>query len=153
MRPGFIYGPTASAKDNRISSAWAYLAARGEEIVMLSEGLQQRNYTYCTDCAAAILAVLLQGENRRAYNIASDRTQRICDIAEMLAQIGGVPLIRKGAGEQERKAFNPMENSALDGSALAKLGWTEQFEAMRGLGHTVEILRDIGNDREAKQDN
>lgn len=143
VRPGFIYGPTASARDTRIASAWAYLAARGEDIVMISEGLQQRNYTYCTDCARAMLTILLKGENGKAYNIASERVHQICGIAELLAETGGVRLVRKAAAEKETKAFNPMENSTLDGAALMKLGWREQFDVRQGFGHTVSILRDI----------
>ena len=51
VRPGHIYGPTASPQDNRVASAWAYAAARGEDIVMKSDGAQLRSYCYCLDCA------------------------------------------------------------------------------------------------------
>ena len=35
-RPGHIYGPTAAENDNRVSSAWPYDVARGQNIVMKS---------------------------------------------------------------------------------------------------------------------
>ena len=44
VRPGHIYGPTASPYDNRVSSAWAYQAAKGEDIIMKSDGAQMRSY-------------------------------------------------------------------------------------------------------------
>lgn len=52
VRPGHIYGPTASPRDKRISSEFAYLASRGEKLEMKSLGLQKRSYVYCLDCAA-----------------------------------------------------------------------------------------------------
>ncbi|MBP5281372.1 MAG: NAD-dependent epimerase/dehydratase family protein, partial [Lachnospiraceae bacterium] len=54
IRPGHVYGPTATAADNRVSQVWAFNAARGEDIVMKSDGAQIRSYCYCLDCAAAI---------------------------------------------------------------------------------------------------
>ena len=71
VRPGHIYGPTASRSDNRVSSAWAYDVAQGKNIVMKSDGAQIRSYCYCLDSASAILKVLLKGENRQAYNISN----------------------------------------------------------------------------------
>ena len=61
VRPGHIYGPTASKNDIRVSSEWAYSAANGKDIVMKSKGLQIRSYVYCLDCATAILIALLKG--------------------------------------------------------------------------------------------
>ena len=62
VRPGHIYGPTASPNDNRVSSAWAFQAAKGEDIIMKSDGAQIRSYCYCLDCASAMLKVLLVGK-------------------------------------------------------------------------------------------
>ena len=66
VRPGHIYGPTASPMDSRVASAWSYAAARGEDLVMKSDGAQLRSYCHCLDCASAILTVLLKGENVHA---------------------------------------------------------------------------------------
>ena len=142
VRPGHIYGPTASARDTRVSSAFAYLAARGEDIVMKSEGLQLRSWCYCLDCASAILKVLLRGESSNAYNIPGE-IMTIRQMSEMLASLGGVRLLREGATETERKAFNPMNNSSVDGSKLEALGWRSLFDAQTGLEHTVETLRHV----------
>lgn len=142
VRPGHIYGPTASPSDNRVSSAWAYAAARGENIVMKSDGAQIRSYCYCLDCASAILTVLLRGERVRAYNISNpDSVITIRQMAELLANAAGVALKTELPTEAERKAFNPMSNSSLDGESLLGLGWKGLFDAERGFAHTVEILR------------
>ena len=140
VRPGHIYGPTASITDSRVSSAFAYNAAKGQNIIMKSDGLQLRSWCYCLDCASGILKVLLKGESSNAYNIPGE-ILTIRDMAERLAEFGGVELIREGASESEAKAFNPMNNSSVDGSKLESLGWHNIFDADTGLKHTVEILK------------
>ena len=143
VRPGHIYGPTASPFDNRVSSAFAYAAARGEDIVMKSDGAQLRSYCHCLDCASAILKVLLSGENMHAYNISNpDSIVTIRQMAEILAAAGGVRLVRETATAEEQKGFNPMLNSSLDSRGLETLGWRGCFDAAAGLRETVEILRE-----------
>lgn len=144
VRPGHIYGPTALETDNRVSSAWAYAAARGEDILMKSTGAQLRSYCYCLDCGAAILTVLLKGESVHSYNISNpDSIISIRQMAEILAQSAGVGLITELPTKQEKKAFNPMSNSSLDSTSLLQLGWKGQFDAEIGFSHTVRILREL----------
>ena len=144
VRPGHIYGPTASPQDNRVSSAWAYDAARGKDIVMKSDGSQIRSYCYCLDCASALLKVLLAGENIHAYNISNpDSIITIRELAEILSENANVQLKTELPSEQEKKGFNPMSNSSLEADSLLGLGWKGCFSAKEGLGHTVQILRDI----------
>ncbi len=143
VRPGHIYGPTAVESDNRVSSAWAYASARGESIVMKSDGAQVRSYCYCLDCASAILSVLLKGESVHAYNISNpDSIISICEMAEILAASGNVNLEKILPSEAEKKGFNPMSNSSLDSEDLLALGWKGLFDAKRGFSHTVEILKE-----------
>ena len=144
VRPGHIYGPTAGNQDRRVSSAWAYDAAAGKEIVMKSDGAQLRSYCYCLDCASAILKVLLRGESGHAYNISNpDSVISIRQMAEILSAEAGVALRTELPSEAERKAFNPMSNSSLESSSLQKLGWKGCFDAETGFSHTIRILRDI----------
>lgn len=144
IRPGHIYGPTAVQSDNRVSSAWAYAVARGEDIVMKSDGSQIRSYCYCLDSAAAILTVLMKGETIHAYNISnSDSIINIRGMAEILTKSAGVKLRMELPTEAEKKGFNPMSNSSLDSTELLDLGWKGLFDAERGFSHTVEILREI----------
>ena len=144
VRPGHIYGPTASPHDNRVSSAFAFDAAKGKDLVMKSDGSQIRSYCYCVDCAAAILTVLLRGENKNAYNISNPHSIiNIRQMAEYLAQAGHVNLIMETAGTEEKKGFNPMSNSSLNSEKLEGIGWEGRFDAPKGLSHTVTILKDI----------
>lgn len=142
VRPGHIYGPTAQETDNRVSSAWAYTAAHGEDIVMKSDGAQIRSYCYCLDCASAILKVLNRGEAVHAYNISNPASViSIREMAEILAKTAGVELKMELPTDEEKKGFNPMSNSSLDSTELLELGWKGLFDAERGFAHTVAILK------------
>lgn len=142
VRPGHIYGPTAGSCDNRVSSAWAYSVAHGDDIVMKSDGSQVRSYCHCLDCASAILKVLLCGKNSQAYNISNPQSIiSIKQMAEILAQYAGVNLRIEAPSELEKKGFNPMNNSSLDSKRLQELGWQGCFDAKTGFEHTVEILK------------
>ena len=139
-RPGHVYGPSATENDSRVSSVFAYMAAIGQDIIMKSDGLQLRSWCYSPDCAGAILKILLCGENANAYNIPGD-IMTIREMSGILAESGGVKVIREGASDSERRAFNPMNNSSVDGAKIQALGWRNIFDAETGLAHTVEILR------------
>ncbi len=143
VRPGHIYGPTASPYDNRVASAWSYAVAKGEDIVMKSDGSQIRSYCYCLDCASAMLKVLLCGENCHAYNISNpDSIISIKQMAEILVKSAGVELRMELPTDEERKGFNPMSNSSLESTSLIGLGWRGCFNAEAGFTHTVQILKE-----------
>ena len=143
VRPGHIYGPTASPYDNRVASAWSYAVAKGEDIVMKSDGSQIRSYCYCLDCASAMLKVLLCGENCHAYNISNpDSIISIKQMAEILVKSAGVKLRMELPTDEERKGFNPMSNSSLESTSLTGLGWRGCFDAEAGFTHTVQILKE-----------
>ncbi len=144
VRPGHVYGPTALESDNRVSSAWAYAVARGEDIMMKSDGSQVRSYCYCLDSASAILKVLLKGDSVCAYNISNpDSIINIRCMAEILAKTADVQLKIVLPTETEKKGFNPMSNSSLDSTELLNLGWKGLFDAERGFSHTVEIIKQV----------
>ena len=146
VRPGHIYGPTALSSDNRVSSAWAYACAKGENIVMKSDGAQIRSYCYCLDCASAILTVLLKGKSIHAYNISNPESIiSIREMAQILTASGRVELQTVPPTEADKSSFNPMSNSSLDSRELMELGWKGLFDADRGFSHTVEILRETMN--------
>ena len=143
-RPGHIYGPTASDEDSRVSSAWAYSAANGVDIVMKSEGLQLRSYCYSLDCASALLMVLLKGEPLQAYNISNPGSIiSIKELGTLLAKAGGIRLINEIPSNEDMRKFNPMTNSSLRADRLIGLGWKGCFNAETGLEHTVSILKDL----------
>lgn len=147
VRPGHIYGPTASESDGRVSSLWPRVAARGEDIVMKSSGAQIRSYTYAKDCATAILTVALRGKKGEAYNIANPNVAcSIRELAETIAACGGIELKMEHPTGAEAAAFNPMNNSRLDADKLVELGWCAEYDVTHGVRETIDSLRRGLND-------
>lgn len=143
VRPGHIYGPTARRNDNRVSSAFAFDAADGKNLVLKSKGEQIRSYCYAFDCATAILKVLLSGENNQAYNISNpDSILSIAELSALYAKCGGVKLEFAIPTDKEKSLFNPMNNSSLNSEKLLKLGWKGLFSAEKGACHTVKIIKE-----------
>ena len=143
VRPGHIYGPTATPNDTRVSSVFAYASARGEDIEMKGDGKQLRSYCHCLDCASAILTVLVNGESAKAYNISNPNS--IIDIMQMTvitAKAGGVKVKKAVVREGDKRIFNPMDNSSLSSALLESLGWEGVICAEEGLSDTVKILKE-----------
>lgn len=144
VRPGHIYGPTASKFDNRVSSAFMYSASMGQNLVLKSSGKQIRSYCYCLDCASAIITALLNGKAGEAYNISNRNS--ICSISEMadiFAKSGNVKCIFDIPKNDEKKAFNPMLNSSLNSEKLESLGWNPVFTKQEGFEHSIEICKEL----------
>lgn len=111
--------------------------------MLKSDGKQIRSYCYSMDCASAILSVLTSGMDGEAYNISNkDSIINIREMAEYLAEAGGVDLIFDIPSNTEAAAFNPMDNSSLDSTKLEGLGWKGVFSAKDGLEHTVRVLKE-----------
>lgn len=142
-RPCHVYGPTATARDNRASTQFLNEAAAGRDIVMKSPGLQKRSYLHVADCALALLFILLRGESHRAYNVASPSSVlTIADFAEKCAKAGGARVAFELPDERERRGYAPALPQVLDASKLHALGFTARFAPDAGIENAVAILRE-----------
>lgn len=142
VRPGHIFGPTASPNDKRISSAFCYSAAKGDNLYMKSSGIQKRSYCYSIDCAMQIILVLLQGKNCESYNVGHSEITTIKEMADIVAKAGNVKLIINQIQNKDDFA-NPMNNSSLNINKIKQLGYNEIFSVNEGLTHTIQILKEI----------
>jgi nucleoside-diphosphate-sugar epimerase len=142
VRPGHIYGPTIQDSDNRASAEFTRQAVSGKNIVMKSKGDQLRSYCYTLDCASAILAVLIKGENGNAYNISNPNS--ICtikDIAEAIAKAAQITVEYDIPTEEEKKSYSPMNNSSLGSDKLEALGWKPMFPIDIGVRAMIRVLQ------------
>ena len=143
VRPGHIFGHSASHKDNRVSSDFLFKAAKGENLIMRSAGNQKRSYCYSIDAATAVIVALLYGEKGEAYNIGHNDVTSIREMAETVARAGSVKLSIALPSENESKVFNPIDNSSLNNEKIKGIGYKDCFTIEEGLSHTVQILREI----------
>lgn len=142
VRPSHTYGACTSAHDNRATAQFLAHAAAGENIILHSAGEQMRSYTYVADCVSAILTVLLNGENGKAYNIANPASRiTIAGFAGLLAREAGVDCIRKEPDENEKKEHTPIRHAVLDSSRLERLGWSGRYDLNQGIARMLEIRK------------
>ena len=141
VRPGHVYGPTATAADNRASSQFPRDVLAGRDIVMKSSGAQLRSYCYVLDCASAMAAVLLAGQKGCAYNISNrNSVVTIRQMAQAFADAAGQRLVFENATDAEKRSYNLMDNSALRSDALEALGWYGLFDLQAGVKATLDAI-------------
>ena len=142
VRPGHVYGPTATPTDDRASSQFPRDALAGRDIVMKSPGSQLRSYCYVLDCASALVTVLLHGQTGEAYNISNrNSVVTIRQMAQAFAHAAGVRLLFADPTDAEAKSYNLMDHSDLDGTALENLGWRGLFDLEAGVKATLDAIK------------
>lgn len=72
-------------------------ALAGDEISVAGDGTAVRSYLYPTDLAVWLWALLARGQRGAAYNVGSERSVSIAELAELCGRLGGgVPVRIKG---------------------------------------------------------
>lgn len=141
VRPGHIYGPTMSKKDNRAYAQFARNAISGKNIIMKSPGMQLRSYCYVVDCASAIITVLLNGSVGEPYNISNHNSIiTIRELAETMAKIGKVNVVFEIPSNLEKLGYNLMDNSSLCSDKLESLGWSGITSIDEGCRHMLSEM-------------
>ena len=65
----------------RVVDRFVQQAIRGEPITVYGDGKQTRSFTYVTDTVAALLMLILKGNEGEVYNIGNDKEISILDLA------------------------------------------------------------------------
>lgn len=140
-RPCHVFGPYFTEDDHRVYAEFIRNVLRGEDIVMKSDGVQYRSWSYVVNCAAAVLYIMLNGKSSEAYNIADpDSALAIRELAETIADIGGKRVLRVNANVAEKSGFNPVTRSVFNVERLCSLGWAPLSPFRLNLESTIEEL-------------
>ena len=141
-RPCHIYGPTMTKTDSRAVAQFIRNAVAGEEIVLKSEGLQERSLCYVTDTASAVLYILLKGQSGQAYNIADPEiVLSVRQLAEAIAAAGKTNVVFDLPDEVEKAGYTRVTRAVLRAEKLLGLGWKAKVPLEKGLGKTILICR------------
>ena len=169
-RPCHTYGANFTESDNRAYAQFLRNVARGEDIVMNSDGSQYRSWIYVKDCAEALRTILYKGVGGTAYNVADEQScVTIKELAELIAKAGGRNVIIQKtmphsqdtmpqpvaalhtqdtlhSSLQKDSSFFILHSSFIkratfDTSRLRALGWQPQYTLTQGIAECLQLLR------------
>lgn len=137
-----IFGPTMLMSDTKASSQFIIKAINNEDIVLKSEGNQYFSYIYVADAVAAILYVLLKGQDGEAYNISNlDTNVHLKDFANQYALYNNRKVLFDLPSEVEKKGFSIASTAILLNHKLLSLGFVPLYNLREGIKRTIEILK------------
>lgn len=138
-RPCHTYGPHFTDIDSRAYAQFVRNARNHEDIVLKSKGEQYRSWLYVKDCSSALLAILLNGSDCEAYNVADEKAcVTIRDLAEIIARLGGCKVVFDLPSDVEKQGFSVIKKAVFDTSKLRSLGWMPQYELRDALLETIK---------------
>ena len=141
-RLAHTYGPGMSIYDGRVQADFLKNVVFNEDIVMKSEGLPVRTYTYIADAVAGMFRILLNGEEM-VYNIGDENAKiSIRGLAELLVKITpekGLS-VKMEIPEGGTKGCAPFTLGILDSSRLRKIGWKPLYTIEEGFLRTIQYL-------------
>ena len=142
VRPSHVYGPNYKDSDMRAASYFLNQGIEKKEIIMKSEGLQKRSFTYVLDAASGILAATILGKDREAYNVSNtDNAITMKKFAEIIAEKANVTIKMELSDSK-----NKTTHAVLDNSNLKSLGWKPIFDNSTGITHSLICRRNINNE-------
>ncbi len=139
------YGPRMRVKDARQTflGIWLKRVIDGEPIQVWGDGLQIRDFTYVDDCVEALLLAAKEpGAHGQVFNLGSDETINLRDLAALLIEING-------AGSYEIIPF-PADRKPIDIGDYygdyrliqGRLGWSPRVRLREGLARTLAFYRE-----------
>ena len=136
-----LFGPTMLETDTKASSQFIKKALSNENIILKSEGMQYYSYTYVADAVAAMLHILIHGENGKAYNISNEACNvHLKDFAQICAEQVNKKVVFDYPSEEERKGFSVANNAILDNTKLKKLGFVPKYILKDAIKRVITIL-------------
>lgn len=138
-----IYGPGLRIKDAQqmFLGIWIRRALENGEITVFGDGEQRRDLLYVQDAAEAVCAALHPEAAGLTFNVGSEETVSLGDLAaELIAKAGGGTLVFRPFPE-ERKLID-IGNFASDSTRIWKaLGWRPLIQRAQGLEETLAYYR------------
>ncbi len=132
LRFGIPYGPRA--REAAVIPAFVNKALKGEPLTLAGDGLQTRKFVYVEDLADGVALGLADVAVNRVYNLASDETVTIKQIAETVQElIGNVEIVHTPArpGDFGGKIVSSER-------ALGELGWRASTPFSEGVRRYID---------------
>lgn len=138
VRIAHSYGQTMRLEnDGRVMADLIGDAVAGRDIVLKSRGEAVRAFIYVTDAVVGMFTVLFKGETARAYNLA-DETEPI-RVKELARELAALRKVRVVVSEGEQKGYCAYRRTALDTSAIERLGWKPEVSLREGISRVLRF--------------
>lgn len=132
--------PYVEETDMRLPAQFGRHAAKGEDIILHTNGTSARQYIYVDDAMDAILCVLFHGDVGEAYNAANKDTYiSVRDLAEFV-QKNFNPTGKVIYHLRDDMGYAPTTRHKLDTSKLEGLGWKPKYGLYDMFGALIENL-------------
>jgi UDP-glucose 4-epimerase len=138
------YGPRMRVQDARQTflGVWIRRLIEGEALDVFGDGLQVRDFNYVDDVVDAILMCASSEEvNGQIYNLGSDETINLRDLAALLVGVNGGGEFRLIPFPPDRKPIDIGDYYADYRRIRGKLGWIPQVSLKEGLTRTLDYYR------------
>lgn len=141
VRLSRIFGPTMIESDSKASSQFIKKALSGDDIVIKSKGDQFFSYTYVADAVAAMLYVMIHGENGNVYNISNRECNvHLKEFAQICSEFNGGDVVYNLPSYTEQKGFSIATQAILSNDKLISLGFKPKYSLKDAIFRTCEIL-------------
>lgn len=134
---GFSFlGPYLALDAQLASGNFIRDALRGRAIEIQGDGTPLRSYLYGADLAAWLWTILLRGENSRPYNVGSERSMSILELARMVGRVlkPGIPIHIQQKPVPGKPADNYVPSTHR---AQTELGLSETIEPEEAIRRTA----------------
>jgi len=138
------YGPRMRVKDARQTflGIWIRRVIEGQPLDVFGDGMQVRDFNYVDDVVEAILQCASTDEvNGQIYNLGSDETINLRDLAALLVSVNGSGDYRLVPFPPDRKPIDIGDYYADYRRIRGKLGWIPQVNLRDGLARTLDYYR------------
>jgi UDP-glucose 4-epimerase len=139
------YGPRMRVKDERQTflGIWIKQIIGGEPIQVFGDGAQIRDFNYVDDVVEALLvAAVERSADGQIFNLGSDETINLRDLAALLVEINGAGNFQIVPFPSDRKAIDIGDYYADYRLAQGRLGWRPRVGLREGLRRTLEFYRE-----------
>jgi UDP-glucose 4-epimerase len=138
------YGPRMRVKDARQTflGIWIRRLIEGEPIEVWGDGTQIRDFNYVDDVVdAMLLAATTDDANGNVFNLGSDETINLRDLAALCVEVNGQGSVRIIPYPPDRRPIDIGDYYADYRRIRGKLGWMPKVGLREGLTRTLDFYR------------
>ena len=140
LRFANVYGERqGDTGEGGVISIFAKRIANGQDITILGDGKQTRDFIYAGDIASGIIAAMTTDKANAVYNISNQTETSLLKLVELMAKAAGKEIKPKFAAPREGDINRSM---LCNEKAQQNLGWKPEMDLAEGLARTVAYFKD-----------